>query len=393
MATVEVAWPAADNRIPREVFIDPELYDLELQRLFRGPAWFLVAHESEIPRVGDYKRWTIGDMPIVIVRTGEDDVTVLLNSCAHRTTEVVTATRGNAQSFTCIYHYWTYHMDGSLKSCPLQEDFPADFDRARYSMAQLRVARRGGCVFASFSDDAPPLDEYLGELSTTLDTVLGPDLEYIGSHKYELDCNWKLYVENIYDGYHATILHRAFQLTKSRGTGVITQPGFGHHISRVLTKDNLEQIANVLRDPSTLQTLTKRETHADISGGADGFLGHLIVAWPTTVVHDVADSLGIRYIRPVSAGRSFVEMAYFARKSDTPDERAQRIRQSSNLYGPEGMVALEDTAVCERIQAGSRTRGEHVVVKGTAREHPPYRSIDEANIRAFYKAYRATMDL
>ena len=59
-----VYFPRADgSRIPYKVYSSQELYDLEQERIFRGPVWSFVALEAEIPNPGDFKSTFVGDTP------------------------------------------------------------------------------------------------------------------------------------------------------------------------------------------------------------------------------------------------------------------------------------------------------------------------------------------
>jgi hypothetical protein len=51
MAEKLVYFPRADgSRIPFKVYSSPEIYQLEQERIFRGPTWSFVGLEAEIPR-------------------------------------------------------------------------------------------------------------------------------------------------------------------------------------------------------------------------------------------------------------------------------------------------------------------------------------------------------
>ena len=79
-------WPAeTTSLVPFWLYSDPEIYRLEQERIFAGPAWSYVALEAELPNAGDFKRSDIGDKPIVVVRDGEGEINVVVNRCAHST--------------------------------------------------------------------------------------------------------------------------------------------------------------------------------------------------------------------------------------------------------------------------------------------------------------------
>ena len=130
-----VYFPQEDgSRIPCEVYSSPEVYRLEQERIFRGPIWSFVAMEAEIPHPNDFKSTFVGDTPVVVARDGEGLLSAWVNRCAHRGAIVCRAARGNARSFACAYHQWSYDCRGNLRGVPFRNGvrgiagMPADFD-------------------------------------------------------------------------------------------------------------------------------------------------------------------------------------------------------------------------------------------------------------------------
>lgn len=203
-------------RVHRQIYNDPAIFELELERIF-GSAWIYVGHESQIRKPGDYFRTFIGRKPVVLVRDTEGEVRVIHNQCAHRGSLVVANDKGNADEFQCCYHGWTYHLDGRLKTVPLQTGYPHDFDPENPKTAMTRVARvksYRGFVFASEAANGPDLEDFLGYMTTSLDDMVdrAPDGEIEvagGVFKHAYDGNWKLYLENLCDAAHPLFTHRS----------------------------------------------------------------------------------------------------------------------------------------------------------------------------------------
>ena len=381
-----VPWPLEDNRIPREIFTDPDLFRTEMDAVFTGPVWVLVGHEAELPHEGDYKTISIGSVPVIAVRGAQGRLSVLVNACAHRGTRLVEGPAGNVGrgGFRCIYHMWTYDTEGRLIAVSMPEDFPAEFRREDYGLPRARVETYRGAIFATLSDDAPPLREYLAELTDGLDRVLGEgDLRYLGSIKVIFHTNWKLYVENIYDGYHVTALHTGFQVVRLRSHGgERLVPNFernGHLWGRSRSTP-VDQLTPALRDMSLFDTRTKPTTDHN-----------MMVVFPSGVVTDYFDTIQLRYVVPLALDRTLIEFTFFGRASDTEEISLHRLRQGPQVLGPAGAITLEDAAALERVQLSAVARGENVVLKGTPKRFPPYRHVDEAPIRFFYQAYRRLM--
>src|SRR3954451_11105625 len=93
-------------RVHRNLYADPALFELELERIF-GAAWVYVGHESQVRNIGDFSCTQIARKPIVVVRDADGKLQVLRNQCAHRGSMVVASERGNTDEFQCCYHGWT----------------------------------------------------------------------------------------------------------------------------------------------------------------------------------------------------------------------------------------------------------------------------------------------
>lgn len=380
-----IRWPQEDNKIPQEVLTDPDLFRLEMEKVFAGPTWHLVAQDAEIPNTGDYKTSYIGTVPILISRAEDGTPHVLVNACAHRGAKVVCDTTGNAsgRSFQCIYHAWTYDLKGKLTGVSLPDSFPEDFKKENFGLPKARVQTYLGCIFATLSDATPPLEEYLGEIVEGLRLALKDGcLILLGSQKVIFKNNWKVYAENIYDGYHTVSLHKAFRMLKMKAAGGEAYSPryetYGHcwQEYRTLPPDETE----MLNDPSVVALKTK-----------DRAENRIMNIFPCSIVSDQLDTLTIRYVLPRTVDQTEVQFATFARQGESDELVQHRVRQGSNLFGPEGFITLEDGTALARMQMGAPARGENVVLKGTPLRFPPYRVIDEAAIRHFYGGYRRIM--
>ncbi len=232
---------AEHGLISRRIFIEPEIYEMELRQIF-ARCWLFLCHDSQIPEHGDFITTYMGEDPILVARDGLGNVGAFLNVCRHRGNRLCRADEGNAASFICAYHGWTFGNDGSLTGVPnLREAYHGDL--ARESLGLIPVAQLEsykGLWFATFDPGAPALREYLGEMAWYIDTFVDRcegGIEVIATHKWIMPCNWKFPAENFGgDAYHVQWNHlSAVKIGLSRGVTANTHsrqrmasPGNGH---------------------------------------------------------------------------------------------------------------------------------------------------------------------
>ena len=83
------------GRVHRRVYTDPDVFELEMERIF-GRAWLFVGHTSQVPNPGDYFTTELGRQPVVMTRHRDGSIHVLFNRCTHRGAKVVNERSGNA---------------------------------------------------------------------------------------------------------------------------------------------------------------------------------------------------------------------------------------------------------------------------------------------------------
>lgn len=402
------AWPNERwSRIPNWVYTDPAVFQREQERIFEGPSWLYVCLAAEIPNEGDFKRSQLGTKQVVAVRDADGIVNVVLNRCAHRSAQFCNANAGNAKELVCPYHQWTYNLKGELVGVPFRRGYqgqggmPEDFRLEDHGLRRLRVACRGGVVFASFSDRTEPLEEYLGPRQLELfDRVFdGRALELLGNLRQRIPCNWKLMQENIKDPYHASLLHVflvTFGLFRLDQKSEVELDETGRHAT-LLSRRGEQVVNDATREMRQFRAGFALEDKRLLDPVRE-FPGDATVAmqtiWPNLIVQQQSNTLAMRQIVPLDAGHFDLAWTFFGYRDDPPELRQRRLRQA-NLMGPAGYVSLDDSEALLISQWGidPNPEAEMLLEMGGHEVRSEPHMVTQTALRGFYKYYTDVMGL
>ncbi len=401
-------WPEAGvARVPYRLFSDPEIYAREQARIFRGPVWNFLCLEIDVPEPGDYKTSTIGEVPVVVTRDENGDIHALVNRCAHKGALVCLKERGHSRMLTCVYHAWTYDLAGRLRGIAFRNGvdgrggMPDDFDPEMHRLQPLRIERFCGLVFASFSEETPAVEDYLGPaMAKLVRRSLDRPLKALGMHSQIIHNNWKLYAENVRDSYHATLLHTFYTTFKinrlDMDGGIILSDDKWHHVSFAkraeLNESEEYQRANV-HSAQYGSKLSGPELLENWDEYGDGITHSIQSIFPNLAIHTTLNSLAVRFFVPRGIDETELFWIYLGDERDSEAETRMRVLQG-NLTGAAGLVSLEDGCINEFVQRGTRGSGgaaAFVEMGGRGVEQSEASRATEAAIRGFWTGYRRIM--
>ncbi len=401
-------------RVHSSVYTDPQIFADELARIWYR-TWVFVGHASEVAQPGDYIRTTIGLQDVIMARGTDGRVHLLLNRCAHRGNLVCEAQRGNAKSFRCPYHGWTYRNTGELIGFPFNQGYGGKGTiEAELSLARVpRVAEYQGFVFGSLAPDGPDLAEHLGEAARELDRLarLSPEGRVeltAGWLRHRTRANWKLLAENETDGYHPQFVHGSiFSVTGSpigalysdKSAAVTRSLGRGHSENDLrpefrkagepmrwfgTTADRVPAYAAAMRaahGPAAERILIEGAPH--------------VMIFPNLFVAEIQ----VFVIQPLSAGEC-VQHSTAVQLAGAPELNRRMVSQSVGSVGPAGMLLADDTEMYERNQRGVAMLAPEWLDlrRGLARERIDERGLriggatDETGMRGFWQHYLSLME-
>jgi phenylpropionate dioxygenase-like ring-hydroxylating dioxygenase large terminal subunit len=348
------------HTVDRIIFSDQAVYEMELERIF-ARAWNFMCHESQIPKAGDFFLSFIGEESVIATRDKKGELQVLLNSCRHRGNAVCRAETGNARSFLCTYHGWTYGLDGSLIGVPGYKDFYHEqLDKSQWGLVKAgKVASYKGFVFATMDPDAPDLEEFLGpvgRLSIDLLAERGDLMIVEGIQKNQITCNWKLAVDNLFDFYHASISHASAYMSgfrAIRNPNSPQTPDYVRSIFRVVMGDYGHAIGGPKVTAETLDKLEnepdtnprKRELWRRRKPGAREILGEVgMEAGGHPNIFPNMWLTGNQICLRLPKGPEITEMWWFTLvdKSVPVEQQEEVIHNANHNFGPAGFLEQDD---------------------------------------------------
>lgn len=408
--SLNVDWQRNDySRVPYRLYHDTDVYALEQDRIFRGPTWSYLCLEAELPNPGDFRTTWVGDTPVLVNRDRDGSVHAMVNRCAHRGAAVCRHARGNTKVHTCIYHRWSYDLTGALVGIPFQRGIRGeggmddDFDKARHGLQRLRVACYEGVVFGTFSEATEPIEDYLGPMMRDhVGRLMCKPIRILGYQRQRIDGNWKFYLENLRDTYHASLLHEflvTFGLDRATQKGGVEMDARHRHNltyahagsdsdadakasygSHELNSDKL-----TLRDPRLLEFRQEYDDDRNLA---------ISTMFPNVAFQQLNNSLATRKVETKGVDAFDLLWTYFGYVDDDDDMTAHRLRQL-NLFGPGGLVSMEDAEAIEITHQASRNETPDattvIEVGGKGEISDRAYRVNDVPIRGFWSYYAELM--
>jgi anthranilate 1,2-dioxygenase large subunit/terephthalate 1,2-dioxygenase oxygenase component alpha subunit len=406
---LERSWPAEGaTRVPYWVYQDQDIYDREQARIFRGATWSYLCLDAELPEPGSFLTTFVGDMPVVVSRDPAGAIHAFENRCAHRGALICMEARGRAERFSCIYHNWTYDHAGNLTNVAFRRGIAgkggmsADAKPESQSPKKLRTSALGGLVFGTLSQEAPSLEEYIGpEVLPRLKRVLKKPLKLLGSYTQALPNNWKLYMDNVKDTYHASLLHLFFTRFRinrlTQGGGVFVSADGAHHCTyteMIEDKGDAYEKDGMRTAGSQEFQLQAPEILDQVDEFGDRVSIQILSLFPGFVLHQIRNSLAARQVVPKGVERTELHWTLFGFADDDEAMTKRRLLQA-NLVGPAGYISMEDGAATGFVQrgvAGSPERAAVIEMGGSSVGSGDSR-ITETAVRGLWQAWRRHMQV
>jgi choline monooxygenase len=195
--------------LPPYCYSSPEFYRAEVDHMFMK-VWNFIGRADRIPRTGDHFSLDYVGVPIIVLRDRDGSVKAFANTCRHRGARLIDGEMldgiATTRGLKCPYHGWVYGLGGELKGCPGMEQ-TVGFDKSQYGLVPVRLETWGGFMFINFDPKAKPLLEQLGDLPEQYAAYDCENLRVTRIKVHEVECNWKIHIENAMEEYHLPSVH------------------------------------------------------------------------------------------------------------------------------------------------------------------------------------------
>ncbi|MDN5744677.1 MAG: aromatic ring-hydroxylating dioxygenase subunit alpha [Nocardioidaceae bacterium] len=421
MTTVEpmegdIASLVEDDRFAGRAYTDPEIFAEEMERIFYR-TWVWVAHEGELPHKGSFKTTQVGQQPVIVTRDRKGTFHTLVNRCRHRGATVCDLPKGKANGFTCPYHNWSYALDGRLRGIPYPEGYEGVVDKADFPLHRLRTESYLGMIWATFNEDAEPLEDFLGGALPWMEKFFkqsnGYPTKVTGIHKFRFKGNWKIQLENTTDGYHFPMVHKSWMASVDAETAdmmsfmndpeAVTHDLGNGHAAAIMAPGNsdldiddgtplqsrFDHVIDELRESGEYSEEQIRRFVRSIHGA-----GFNLNIFPNV-------SMSISFLRvlvPIAVDETEIWHISLGMEEGPECINRERLRIHEHFQGPFGFGSPDDSEGWERVQMGAVGQPNMPILlnRGLERETEGdgYRTshvTDETGMRGAYRMWKKLM--
>lgn len=222
--------------LPYEWYVNPEIFNKERKQIF-SKNWILVGHTSQVKNEGDFFTFDVAGEPIIVTHGMDGELRAFYNICPHRGTKVERSEQGNKKVLQCVYHGWTFKLDGNLHRAP---NFTTNELGKHSCMRSIRLEVFRSMIFVNLDPDALSFTDAYQEFASELERYPFMDsLLLVKENRRLIEANWKAVVDNFLECDHCSIAHPAFAKTFDMSNyNLVPCDKFSYQYSTVKGKDD-----------------------------------------------------------------------------------------------------------------------------------------------------------
>jgi choline monooxygenase len=346
---------ARASTLPAPLYFSAATFEEEKAAIF-STTWQLVGHAHQAAEPGDYFTFDFIGEPLLIVRGDDGVLRGFYNVCRHRAGNPATDC-GNRKLFRCGYHGWTYRLDGALLVTP-EFDGVENFDPKNFGLVPIRIEEWFNLIFVNLDPKARALHESLGDMPAQAAKFDFSAMKFSERRTYDMQCNWKTYIDNYLEGYHVPSVHPS--LNREIDYGAYTVETYPRYIRQWTPIRGAQQGDEVPRRYQESRDLT-----------ADYFW-----IFPNWMLNCYPDNVSVNIILPLTAERTLAIFEWYVPEKDLGSETARK----ASAFSDE--IQEEDGRICEIVQKNLHSRSYR---------SGRYSVKQEKGVYAFHQMYRELM--
>lgn len=324
------------SNLPSWCYTSQVFYQREVDKIFNH-GWHFVGREDELPNPGDFLTYDGIGGPAIIIRNESKEINAFFNTCRHRGMRLLEGS-GSIKHIVCPYHSWVYSCEGALVRTPGMKGVH-DFEKESYSLLPLKLDSWGGFLFIRYSDDGPELKDWLGDMPDFFRNYSPQLLRCVRRKSFDVQCNWKLLIENALETYHTGTVHQS-TLGRQQSHPKATAGEWSCLFVYVDGKKTLSILPNSTQTLPINPDLSKEQQRGT-------FFTNI---YPCTQFVFAPDSMWWLAIQPQSPTRSRLEVGSCFTESTIATPDFQQTVQS--YFERWDTATAEDNAICEAQQIG-----------------------------------------
>ena len=397
--------------VNRRVFVAPDVLTREQERIF-DKCWLYLGHESEIADPGDFLRRDVGGRELIFVRDQDGTVRAFFNTCPHRGALVCQEKHGQSKMFRCIYHAWTFDLEGKLIQRPEAERYSSATQTGMHDLVPVpQLESYRGLYFVNYDAETENLVSYLADAVEYIDLTIDHSevaMEIVGGiQEYGFQANWKLLAENSFDGYHGLPTHATYfdyvmaaggqlgenltEISQPRDLGnghAVIEYGapWGRPIAKPVASWGNEGAAECAEIRDRLEKRFGKERAERIA-----YHNFNMLIFPNFVINNIM-AITFRTFFPEGADKQTVKAWTLAPVDESAAMRKRRLYNFLEFLGPGGFATPDDCEALRLCQQGYKNLSSAAwndISKGMGQE--ALVSNDEEQMRVFWREWNRRM--
>jgi choline monooxygenase len=338
--------------VPAPFYTDAAVFAREKEKIFTR-TWQVVGHRRQLANPGDFFTTELLGEPLLLVRGASGELRGFYNVCRHRAGPPAEGC-GSRKVFRCGYHGWTYGLDGKLISATEIEGVQ-DFRPEDFALKPVRAEEWFNLIFVNLDANAEPLLKSLREVPKQAERFGFQQMQLFERRTYDMNCNWKTYVDNYLEGYHLPSVH----------------PGLNRELD--YNAYTVESYARHVRQFSPIRGAQAGDaTHRLYQQAGKDLTTDYFWIFPNWMLNCYPDNVQLNIILPLTTERSLAIFEWYLPEKDLGSTSAKDAVNFSH------QTQLEDIGICETVQKNLRSRSY---------ERGRYSVKQEKGVHAFHRMY------